>query len=469
MVRLLVCVLLLGVPASAQVIQASAGRSTLLVGTGGQITAFFPQSTVSTSAGFANGHFVFGSSYTFKIHGLEITAGDRAFGYAFDGAGLGISTRGIFVQHSTRRTLFAVFVGSTGIGYATPFMVTATTQHMGAGIFLEHHFDNGLVLSSLAVTDGGKQTAVQGLSYSRRVLGLTGSGGFLQNQKYFTGEADYQPVPRLRFSATHNDYFLSGLLTTNSLSTFAALGRVTLMASVLDGRYKTAKTSGASAGAGLRIGSATVRSNIYESNHRILLVHSVQEQFRRWSLSGIVNQARGQTSYAAGGGYRGNKVSISVDHSVLFFPASAKAFQQTTTVQISLRIHDTSLNFQTNVDPMMRMQYTAYASTYIQGPFAGLVRNNSSHSRGGKFVVAGTVVDEQGQPMEGAAIQLQGTVVYSDSRGRFFVRVKHNKPLALVVLPSEFAAPGVWAVTDCPVDAMPGTEVLIRLRRETAP
>ncbi len=469
MVRLLVCVLLLGVPASAQVIQASGGSSTLLGGTGGQITAFFPHSTISTSAGFANGHFVFGSSYTFKFHDLDITVGDRTFGYSFDGAGLGIGTRGIFVQRSTRHTIFAVFVGSTGIGYATPFMVTAVAQHMGAGIFLERHFDNGLVLSSLAVTDGGKHTAAQGLSYSRRFIRLAGSGGLLQSQKYFTGEADYQPLPQLRFSATHNDYFLAGHLTTNSLSTFAGLGRVTLMASVLDGQYNAIKTNGASLGAGLRIGSITLRSNFYESNHRILLVHSVQEHFRRWTFSGIINQAGGQTSYAAGGGYRGNKISISVDHSVLFFPASARAFQQTTTVLISLRLHDTALNFQTNVDPMMRVQYTAYASSYLQGPFAGLAINNSSHSRTGKFVITGVVMDELGQPVEGAAVQLQGTVVYSDSGGRFFMRVKHNKPSALVVLLSEFAAPGRWVVKAYPVEALPGTEVLIRLGRETAP
>ena len=470
MLRVCLCVLLLGVPASAQVLQLSAGRSTLLGGTGGEITAFFPQSALSASAGFANGHFVFGASDAFKFHGLDITAGDKNFGYSFDGVGLGISTRGLFVQRNTPHTASAVFVGSTGIGYATPFMVTAKAQHLGAGFFLQRHFDNGLLFSSLAVMEGGKHTAIQGLSYQGRIFHLAGSGGLLQNQKYFTGQADFQPLRSLFLSANHNDYFLVDHLTTSSLSAFAALGRVTLQASVLDGQYKAIKTTGASAGAGLRIAFITVRSNFYESNHRILLVHVVQQRFRHWNFSEIVSQMRGQTSYAFGGGYHGNKISVSLDHSVLFFPIGGKGFQQTTTVQVSLRIHDTALNFQTNVDPMMRVTYTAYASSYVQGPLAGVATNNHSHSSGGKFVIAGAVIDEHGRPVEGAAIQFQGrAVVYSDSQGKFFTRVKHNKPSALVVLVREFAAPGRWAVIACPVDAAPGTEVLIKLRREIAP
>ena len=325
-----------------------------------------------------------------------------------------------------------------------------------------------MLLSSLAVIDGGKHTAVQGLSYQVHPLRVAASGGLLQNQKYFTGEADYQPLPSLSFSATHNNYFLSDQLTANSLSAFTALGRVTVQASVLNGQYKMIKTMGASAGSSLRMGSITLRSNFYESNHRILLVHVVQERLRGWTFSGIVNQTQGQTSYAFGGGYHSNRISASLDHSVLFFPIGGKGFQQTTTVQISVRIHDTTLNFQTNVDPMMHLQYTTYASSYLQGPLDGVIMDSHGHSAGGKYVITGAVVDEHGQPMEGAAIQLQGgAVIYSDSEGKFFARVKHNDPLALVVLLNEFAAPGRWAVVSCPASAVPGIEVIIKLRRET--
>src|ERR1700694_2131231 len=200
MLRVCLCVLLFGVPASAQVLQLSAGRSTLLGGTGGEVTAFFPESTLSASAGFANGRFVFGASDTFKFHGLDITAGDKNFGYSFDGAGLGISTRGLFVQRNTLHRTSAVFVGSTGIGYATPFMVTAKAQHAGADFFLQRHCDNGLLLSSLAVIEGSNHTAVQGLSYQGHLLHLAGSGGLLQNRKYFAGEAGFQPLRSLFLS-----------------------------------------------------------------------------------------------------------------------------------------------------------------------------------------------------------------------------------------------------------------------------
>ena len=162
MFRLLICLLLLSVPASAQVLQLSAGHSTLLGGSGGEVTAYLPMSTVTASAGFADGHFVFGGSDTFKFHSLEVTAGDKSFGYSFDGAGLGVSTRGLFVQRNSEHTSVAAFVGSTGIGYGTPFMNTATAQHFGVGFFLQHHSENGLLFSSLVVVDGGRRTAVQG-------------------------------------------------------------------------------------------------------------------------------------------------------------------------------------------------------------------------------------------------------------------------------------------------------------------
>jgi hypothetical protein len=106
----------------------------------------------------------------------------------------------------------------------------------------------------------------------------------------------------------------------------------------------------------------------------------------------------------------------------------------------------------------------------VQGPLAGLAINNHSHSTGGKFVIAGSVVDEHCEHVEGAAIQLQGgAVVYSDSQGKFFARVRHNKPSVLHVLLREFATPGRWEVTACPVEAVPGIEVLITLKRDIAP
>jgi len=151
---------------------------------------------------------------------------------------------------------------------------------------------------------------------------------------------------------------------------------------------------------------------------------------------------------------------------VLFFPLGGMGFQQTTTIQVSLRIHDSAVNLGTTVDPQMHMQYTTYASSYVQGPLAGLATEKHTYSTGGKFVITGTVEDERGQPVEGAAIQLAGgAVVYSDSQGKFFTRVKHNRAIVLSVLVNEFAVPGHWAVTTCPVDVQPGIDAVIQLKR----
>jgi Protein of unknown function (DUF1416) len=105
----------------------------------------------------------------------------------------------------------------------------------------------------------------------------------------------------------------------------------------------------------------------------------------------------------------------------------------------------------------------------VQGPLAGLATEKHTYSTGGKFVITGTVVDDHGQPVEGAAIQLAGrAVVYSDSQGKFCARVKQNKAIVLSVLVNEFAAPGHWAVTTCPVDVQPGIHAVIKLTRKGA-
>jgi hypothetical protein len=124
-----------------------------------------------------------------------------------------------------------------------------------------------------------------------------------------------------------------------------------------------------------------------------------------------------------------------------------------------VRLDTTQIYTHVSIRKLKQVQTTTHPAARL---------NSHSHSTSGKFMIAGAIVDENGQPVEGAAIRLQsGAIVYSDSQGKFFARVKHDKPVALVVLLQEFAAPGLWAVTSCPSDAAPGTDMLIKLRRES--
>jgi hypothetical protein len=86
-----------------------------------------------------------------------------------------------------------------------------------------------------------------------------------------------------------------------------------------------------------------------------------------------------------------------------------------------------------------------------------------------KFLVEGTVKDEQGDPVEGAALRIGKEVVYSDSTGVFLVRMGKHGPFPLAVVPDEFIANGVYEAVSAPStvraeadDAASNVEIVIR-------
>ena len=58
--------------------------------------------------------------------------------------------------------------------------------------------------------------------------------------------------------------------------------------------------------------------------------------------------------------------------------------------------------------------------------------------------------DESGNPVDGAAVKLNDEVVYTNSAGEFFVRVKHPEHYTLTVATEEFLLPGRWEVVSAP-------------------
>ena len=75
-----------------------------------------------------------------------------------------------------------------------------------------------------------------------------------------------------------------------------------------------------------------------------------------------------------------------------------------------------------------------------------------------RYVVQGTVRDESGSPVEGAAVKLNDEVVYTNSAGEFFVRVKHPEHYTLAVATEEFLPPGRWEVVSAPTAVLASNE-----------
>jgi hypothetical protein len=75
-----------------------------------------------------------------------------------------------------------------------------------------------------------------------------------------------------------------------------------------------------------------------------------------------------------------------------------------------------------------------------------------------RYVVRGTVRDEIGNPVEGAAIEIGTDVVFTNSTGQFFHRLGRPGRLPVKVSTAEFLLPGQWEVLSAPTEAVAGSE-----------
>jgi hypothetical protein len=89
-------------------------------------------------------------------------------------------------------------------------------------------------------------------------------------------------------------------------------------------------------------------------------------------------------------------------------------------------------------------------------------------------MVQGLVIDEEGKPVRGAAVAIDGETVYTDSDGYFFVRKPKGRRCALAVATEEFLTPLPYVVVSAPerVESQPdgrGAGALIVVRAVIPP
>jgi hypothetical protein len=107
---------------------------------------------------------------------------------------------------------------------------------------------------------------------------------------------------------------------------------------------------------------------------------------------------------------------------------------------------------------------------------AGMTMNTNSPDSFSiaKFVVEGVVKDDQGNPVEGAALHICKEVVYSNSSGHFQVRFPRHGPYPPSVAPEEFITSGVFETVSAPHEVRAesedsATDIVITLRHALRP
>jgi hypothetical protein len=155
-----------------------------------------------------------------------------------------------------------------------------------------------------------------------------------------------------------------------------------------------------------------------------------------------------------------------VAQAVYFVPGGNAPLQRsiTVTLHVITPLKSSSVNLASGVDPSGKIRYGVDGRMFLGSGLGGPGRT-VTYQNNGKFRIEDTVVDQNGQPVSGAAIRLGKDLVFTDTSGQLFLRVKRDKAVSLAVVPGEFTVPGRWVTVTAPAEARPGQVILIIVRR----
>jgi len=442
-------------PVFGQTLQVEGGASSLYQASGASVVLYEPRFTSTVGMGIDQGRLVGSAATQFDFKGWTVNAGDKQIFFSSGAAGIGIASRGFLVSRKSKNSEVAFFVGAVGRASTTPFFTGTQALHFGTGFTYKHAFTRGFAFGTVAAAAGNLHTSTEELSYKWRALSLSETAGLLENKAFANGQAQIQ-FRHFGGAVSRTNYVFQNQNAAVTNEGFAALfGPIDLHASAFQSNHTTGETLGA----GARFGFVSIRGDQFWSRQGRTFAGSISEHLGRFRLSQYVNRSNGQTTFSAGGQFQSNWLSASLDHTMLYSIFTG-SFQQTTVVTLSFRVHDAAVNLGT-----VNGKWTAYGSQYIQTGLA--ISGELQHSvRSGKYLISGTVVDEHGDPVEGAALVIGREVVYTDSQGRFALRTTKSKPLSIHLDPPEFAAPGKWIPADCPETATPGAPITVKARRQ---
>ncbi|MEO7964706.1 MAG: hypothetical protein ABIT38_12465, partial [Gemmatimonadaceae bacterium] len=192
----------------------------------------------------------------------------------------------------------------------------------------------------------------------------------------------------------------------------------------------------------------------------------------RLSLLQVITHDKGRNSVSFGGTLNTALSSISMDYQVVHSPyLTTNPFVQTIRLNARVQVGSYSVSLGSFVTPDGKVHYSARGSTFLyRGLGSFVARADDGGGRLDRFIVAGRVIDEAGNPIEGASLEIDGDVIYTDSRGRFFVRRPTSRQVTLRVTLDDFLLPGLFNVVSAPKTASPSRDetrprVVIVLRR----
>jgi hypothetical protein len=184
----------------------------------------------------------------------------------------------------------------------------------------------------------------------------------------------------------------------------------------------------------------------------------------RVSVLQVLTRANGRTSVSFGGALASGLTSIGIDYQIVHTPyRPIQPFVQTIALNVRVPVGNYRVNAASFVGADGRVNYTGSASTFFYAGDAATGGGRPVEIKFERYIIEGTVVDESGAPIDGATVEVGGSTVVTDSRGRFFVRKSSNRDATVRVLLDEFLTPGRFEIVSVPPSAKP------RVERESTP
>jgi hypothetical protein len=511
--------IVLAAAAAAQVFRIQGGESTLLNAQGGSVEFKAPNYDGSIGLGFYNGRFELGGETRYLFHGYTMLAGDESVPFllptdVFDGSHY-FSARGVGITRSNELGRFYAFAGATSTLFGTSFFNAATADRPAAIFFGERKLNPQLKFFTREIVSS-RQTALQGLEWKARPWLKTGiTAGIGSNQMYFASSADaetdnlalkasyvvagdkfrrvtvlsplssevtkgniqmlYKPTSFMSITTGHENILepltAGGAMQEASVNQFSADFHVShfyfgtgLFASAASGRH----TQGTNLYGGRRIGHRLeVNANWFESRPQngektTLVSGTVRENISsRLSLLQLVSRTQGQTTFSFGGDFLSNRLMLHASYQNVYLPFRPdRPFEQALALNAVYRVAGPfQVSVATDVAPDGHLRYSFGASTYLYRVRGLMMSAQSAGSFSiAKYVVQGTVKDEQGAAVEGAALHVGRELAYTDSSGHFLVRFSRHGPYPLKVAPEEFLTAIAYDVLSAPGEVRADSE-----------
>ena len=507
---LLVLAMLLAGRANAQVFRVQGGTSTMLNAQGGSVEFKAPKYDGSVDLGYFEGHLRYGAEDRYQFHNFTLLTGDETIPFVlptdvFDASHY-FSVRGIGVTDKDSSRKYYAFAGTTSTWLGTGLFNAATSDDPVGMLFYERKLNDHFKFFSRNIVSR-RQTFLEGLEYEpNRSVKASLTAGIGSNQKYFAASFDaetqklifrtsyvltgdsfqrislasplssevdkgnvqllYKPLEFVSVTAGHENLLepvtLGGAMqqaTVNQVSVDFHVEKFYFGSGLFSSSSSGLSTQGTNVYVGRRFGRLLeINENWFQSKSEgepssKILSGTIRENFSsRLSLLQLISRTNGQTTFAFGGDFTSNRLMLQVDYQNIYLPFRPdRPFEQALALNASVRvIGPMQITAASNVDPTGHLRYTFGLSTYLYR-MSGMSSSARSETFSiAKFMIQGVVKDDQGNPIEGAALHIGKEVVYSDSTGTFLVRMGKHGPFPLSVVPEEFIAIGAYETVSAP-------------------